>query len=84
MAVSAERQLQFWGIGFAVFVLVLWLLGATLLPFLLGAALAYFLDPVADRLERLGLSRVAGDQRDRASPRCWSSCVILLARRCRR
>ena len=45
MAVSARRQLQFWGIGFAVFVLVLWLLGATLLPFLLGAGLAYFLDP---------------------------------------
>ena len=59
MAVSAKRQLQFWGIAFAVFVLVLWLLGATLLPFLLGAALAYFLDPLADRLERLGLNRVA-------------------------
>jgi predicted PurR-regulated permease PerM len=58
MAVSADRQLRFWGIGFAVFVAMLWLLGSTLLPFLLGAALAYFLDPVADRLERLGLSRV--------------------------
>ena len=32
--------------------------GSTLLPFLLGAAIAYFLDPIADRLERLGLSRV--------------------------
>ena len=59
MAVSAKRQLQFWGIAFAVFVLVLWLLGSTLLPFLLGAGLAYFLDPLADRLERLGLNRVA-------------------------
>ncbi len=59
MAVSADRQLRFWGIGFSVFVLVLWLLGATLLPFLMGAALAYFLDPLADRLQRLGLSRVA-------------------------
>jgi predicted PurR-regulated permease PerM len=58
MAVSADRQLRFWGIGFTVFVAMLWLLGSTLLPFLLGAALAYFLDPVADRLERLGLSRV--------------------------
>ena len=57
MAVDAKRQLQFWGIGFAIFVLVFWLLGSTLLPFLLGAALAYFLDPLADRLERLGLSR---------------------------
>ena len=57
MAVDPKRQLQFWGIGLAIFVLVLWLLGSTLLPFLLGAALAYFLDPLADRLERLGLSR---------------------------
>lgn len=29
-----------------------------LLPFVAGMALAYFLDPVADRLERLGLSRM--------------------------
>ncbi len=58
MAVSPRRQAQFWGIGFATFALVLWLLGSTLLPFLLGAGLAYFLDPIADRLENLGLSRV--------------------------
>ncbi len=57
MAVDARRQLQFWGIAFAIFVVVFWLLGSTLLPFLLGAGLAYFLDPLADRLERLGLSR---------------------------
>ena len=55
---SPKRQLQFWGIGFALFVLVFWLLGSTLLPFLLGAGIAYFLDPLADRLQRLGLSRL--------------------------
>jgi len=59
MAVSARKQLQFWGIGFVLLCLVLWLLGSTLLPFLLGAGMAYFLDPLADRLERLGLNRVA-------------------------
>jgi predicted PurR-regulated permease PerM len=59
MAVSARRQFWFWGIAFAVFVLALWILGATLLPFLLGAGVAYFLDPLADRLERLGLNRLA-------------------------
>lgn len=58
MAVSARRQAQFWGIGLLVLALMLWLLGSTLLPFLLGAGLAYFLDPVADRLEDLGLSRI--------------------------
>jgi predicted PurR-regulated permease PerM len=59
MAVSARQQLRFWGIAFVVLILVLWLLGGTLLPFLLGAGIAYFLDPIADRLERLGLSRLA-------------------------
>ena len=59
MAVSARKQLQFWGIGFALFCLVFWLLGSTLLPFLLGAGMAYFLDPLADRLERVGLNRLA-------------------------
>jgi predicted PurR-regulated permease PerM len=67
MAVTAGRQLRFWGIAFAVFVLALWLLGSTLLPFLLGAGIAYFLDPLADRLQRLGLSRV------------WSTAVIAVA-----
>jgi predicted PurR-regulated permease PerM len=58
MAVSPRRQLQFWGITLAVLVAALWLLGGTLLPFIAGAAIAYFLDPVADRLERMGLGRV--------------------------
>lgn len=57
MAVPPKRQLRFWGVGFAVFALALWLLGGTLAPFIAGAAIAYFLDPIADRLVRLGLSR---------------------------
>lgn len=40
--------------------LVLWLLGPILLPFVLGAALAYLGDPLVDRLERLRLSRTGG------------------------
>lgn len=59
MAVPVARQLQIWGAVTFVTVLALWQLGDILLPFVLGAAVAYFLDPVADRLERLGLSRVA-------------------------
>lgn len=59
MAVSTKRQLQFWGIGFALFILFMWLLGGTLLPFIAGAAIAYLLDPLADRLERLGMGRLA-------------------------
>jgi predicted PurR-regulated permease PerM len=41
-----------------VFVALLFFLGDVILPFLIGGAIAYFLDPVADRLERAGLSRV--------------------------
>lgn len=59
MAVPVHRQLQIWGALGALTILVLWLLGNVILPFVLGAAVAYFLDPLADRLERMGLSRVA-------------------------
>ena len=59
MALPARAQVTYWGIAAAVFLVVLWYLGDVMLPFVLGAAIAYFLDPVADRLERLGLSRAA-------------------------
>ena len=58
MAVPARKQALYWSIAAAVLLLLLWQLGDVLLPFVLGGAVAYFLDPVADRLERLGLSRV--------------------------
>lgn len=56
-------------IGAAVGVLgliVLWQVGGVLMPFVLGAAIAYFLDPLADRLQRLGLSRI------------WATAIIAL------
>ncbi len=59
MALPLGAQARYWGIAAVVFLLLLWFLGNVLLPFLVGGAIAYFLDPVADRLERLGLSRVA-------------------------
>ncbi len=57
MGLPVRDQLKWWGIATAVFILVIWVLGGVLLPFIVGAAVAYFLDPVADRLERAGLSR---------------------------
>ncbi len=57
MGLPIKDQLRYWGVVAGVFVLLLWFMGDVLLPFVLGSALAYFLDPVADRLERLGLSR---------------------------
>lgn len=55
---SLQRQLLFWALAFAAFVLALLLLRDVLLPFIAALALAYLLDPLADRLERLGLNRL--------------------------
>jgi len=57
MALPVQTQAKYWGLSALVFLGLLWLLGDVLLPFVLGGALAYLLDPIADRLERLGLSR---------------------------
>ncbi|MEM1140190.1 MAG: AI-2E family transporter [Pseudomonadota bacterium] len=46
-----------WIFFIALFLLVLWLLRGVLLPFVVSIAIAYLADPLADRLERLGLSR---------------------------
>ncbi|MBY8975476.1 AI-2E family transporter [Rhodobacteraceae bacterium NNCM2] len=54
---TLSEQLRYWGIGLLIALALVWLLGDTLLPFVLGAAIAYFTDPIADRLERAGLSR---------------------------
>lgn len=59
MALPIRDQIRYWGIAALIFLLLLWFLGDVLLPFIVGGAIAYFLDPIADRLERAGLSRVA-------------------------
>jgi predicted PurR-regulated permease PerM len=53
-----KRQIIFWIGAAIIFCLFLYLFASILLPFIVGMTLAYFLDPVADRLERLGLSRM--------------------------
>lgn len=57
-AIGLRRQVFFWLLTLAIFVAFLMLFSSILLPFIAGMALAYFLDPVADRLERIGLSRL--------------------------
>ena len=54
---SLTRQVTFWMLTIAGLVLILWLLHAVLLPFAAGLVLAYLLSPLANRLERAGLSR---------------------------
>ena len=59
MALPVRDQMKYWGLAMAALLLALWFLGHVMLPFLVGGAIAYFMDPVADRLERAGLSRAA-------------------------
>ncbi|WP_281955380.1 AI-2E family transporter [Pseudophaeobacter arcticus] len=59
MALPAKKQFKYWGIAALIFSVVMWSLGDVLLPFVLGAAIAYLIDPIADRLETMGLSRAA-------------------------
>ncbi|AUM73267.1 AI-2E family transporter [Paracoccus jeotgali] len=54
---TARKQLIWWGAVGVALLLALWLLGQAILPFVIGAGIAYLLDPLADRLERAGLSR---------------------------
>lgn len=59
MALPVRDQMKYWGVAGLVLLLVLWQLGNVILPFIVGGAIAYFMDPVADRLEKAGLSRAA-------------------------
>lgn len=58
-AKTLRHQVIFWAIALAIFIIFLMFFSSILLPFVVGMALAYFLDPVADRLETLGLSRLS-------------------------
>ncbi len=54
---TRERQILFWVVLIAAFVTLLSLLSGVLMPFVAGMAVAYFLDPLADKLEKAGASR---------------------------
>ena len=60
IGVAVIAVLGFWVHSLLVlFVALLYLLRDVLMPFIAGFILAYLLDPLADRLERLGLGRLA-------------------------
>jgi predicted PurR-regulated permease PerM len=52
-----RQHILFWFAIAALAGLGLWLLSPVLLPFIVGMALAYLLNPVTNRLERLGIHR---------------------------
>ena len=54
---AVQRNTWFWVAGFLLFFLGLWLLSAILLPFVAGIAIAYFLDPLVNRLAQLRMPR---------------------------
>ncbi|MGD9507400.1 MAG: AI-2E family transporter [Geminicoccaceae bacterium] len=51
------RTAAIWGVAALAVLLALWLLSGILLPFVVGIAAAYILDPLADWLERHGFRR---------------------------
>lgn len=55
--IALDRQVVFWLLALAAVVLVLWILGPVLLPFIAAMALAYILDPLTTKLQRCGIYR---------------------------
>lgn len=55
---TAYQRTWAWGIAFAIFFGLIYLLGDVLTPFIIGAAVAYLLDPACDKLESIGCSRI--------------------------
>ena len=53
-----ERQVGFWLGALGLLALLLYVLGGVILPFAAGLILAYLLDPVADRLQKIGFNRL--------------------------
>lgn len=62
---DTSRRWQLFAIA-AVLIYLVWLLAPVLMPFAVAGMLAYLGDPLADRLERLGLSRA------------WAASVVFL------
>ena len=54
---TGEKRALFWIGGLILFAYLVHVLSAVLLPFVAGLAIAYLLDPVADRLEKWGAPR---------------------------
>jgi len=56
---TAQQRAWSWGVGIVVFLILLYLLRGVMLPFVAGMAVAYFLDPACDWLEKKGSSRTS-------------------------
>lgn len=54
---TVKQHVKFWLIAIVIFIGFLTILSNILLPFVFGMAVAYFLDPLADKLEDSGIPR---------------------------
>ncbi len=63
---SLRNQVLIWLGSFVVLIVVLWIFRGILLPFVVGAALAYLLNPLVNHLQRLRFSRG------------WATATVLL------
>lgn len=52
------EQARWWGLAVLALILFLWAFADAVTPFVIGMSIAYFLDPIADRLEARGASRL--------------------------
>lgn len=59
LSTATRNQLIFWGLALAVLLLFVSVFSAVLLPFVLGLAVAYLLEPLVARLSRWKLPRAA-------------------------
>ncbi|AGF74584.1 permease protein [Bartonella australis AUST/NH1] len=57
---SLSKQVFFWLGALVFFVVFMFIFGSILLPFVAGIVLAYFLNPIVELLEKIGISRVFG------------------------
>ena len=58
LSLGTRRQVWFWCAALLFTIVFLYVFRSILLPFVAGMALAYLLDPVADKLEAMGASRL--------------------------
>ncbi|WP_343358293.1 AI-2E family transporter [Bartonella schoenbuchensis] len=57
---SMKKQVFFWLGTLIFFVIFMFVFGSVLLPFVAGIVLAYFLNPIVQLLEKIGIRRVFG------------------------
>jgi predicted PurR-regulated permease PerM len=63
---TLRNQVLIWAGFFVVTILLLWVFRSILLPFVVGMALAYLLNPLVNLLQRVGIGR------------SWASAMVLL------